>query len=193
MNTSQPPTSGTQGRRRRQRRKRGQRNMPTAQTSARPGRGGISLSNCTNTVHKIDLTNRMAGDTGSWRATGNEAWTALLTDPDSIRCIEIRSELHSGTMERGTVGLRSDSHLYATWLFLHSTDARSNRFEDIVFWCPSGVKATGWESYSSLVGGTGGHSWKLDVRIWRLSSTAQREGWVSNPLTSMDLDTRGRW
>lgn len=140
-------------------------------------------------MHKIDLTARMAGDVGSWRATGLDAWNALLaSSPESIRCIEIRSEMHTGNMERGTVGLRSDDNLYATWLFLHSSDVRSNRFEDIVFWCPAGVKPTGWESYSSLQAGTGGHKWSLDVRIWRVSSTAQMQGWVANPLTSMDLD-----
>lgn len=159
-----------------------------------PG-NGVSLSTHTVSIHKIDM-NQATHTRNDWSATGANLFEALLTDPTNIRCVEIRSTFSTGNSERGTVGLRSDSNLYATWILLHTSDVRQNRFEDIVFWCPSGIKPNGWETYTSLPAGTGGdHGWKLDVRIWRKNSTQMMEGWVSNPSTAMDLDGNriGSW
>lgn len=147
------------------------------------------LRNCTPTIHKIDMMASTHTRNG-WGTPGVSAFTDLLTNPESIRCVEIRSHFTRGTAAEGVMGLRSDSNLYATWMFLHSSDVRSNRFEDIVFWSPGGMKQTGWETFTSLPAGTSGQQWSLDVRIWRLATTAQLEGWVSNPYTSMDQDNR---
>lgn len=159
-----------------------------------PRSGGLNLSNCTPTIYKVDMTTSAAaqGQTMStmWdsNASAMAAWNAILTDPENIRCIEIRSTLNLGTNDKGTVGIRSDANLFATWILLHSSDFRTNRFEDIVWWSPGGVKGKVWERHSSLAAGTGGYAWTLDVRIWRVSSAMGLEGWVTNPYTSMDLD-----